>query len=361
MPRAGRIGGLNSIRNQQTKLVDQVDGYPVAIKNIIQVTPTTTTDSYWAFGNGVRVGDNIFYGLKRGPSHVGGTNVSGLWYNIPTDTWGVPYEIAVTGSSDIFSGVACGKIGTSLYIFVSKYNGGTDLFTATGYIKSTDLTGTSWGSYTTITAPPYERYESYGKFQESVTTPGKFFTTRFSHKDGGSDPWALEVIKITADGATWTPIEWYDGAVKYSEMALVNRGGSNWFGLARKFETNGVFGLFSSTDDCETVTLVGNTDLGAGPGNGDLIYYNGLIHFLFQNRATGQVQVSKNNTAAQCLSLDFNAPVNYYANGTGDATNGLGYPWWEVLYDDNVYMTFCREISSGRANVFGTLDKISNI
>lgn len=355
------MGILHPITRQGDQILSFLGGYPSDAKNLVQITPTTTND-YWAFGNGVITDSNtIVYLMKRGPDHLGGTGLGMAQYNMTTGAWTTASTIATTGTSDIYSGVAAGKIGSHLYCFVSKYNGGSDTFTASGYIKSTDLTGSSWGSYQSITAPPYERFESYGKFQESVTTPGKYFTTRFSHKSGGSDPWCLEIIKVTDDGATWTPIVVYDGAVKYSEMALVNVGGSNWIGLARKFETSGVFGLFRSTNDCENWTLVGEPNLGVGPGNGDLIYVDGLIHFLFQNRTTGYIQISKNNVLGSVLNLKFNAPVNYWNNAFG-SVNGLGYPWWTyVRTPDIVYITGCKETSTTEAHVWGTLDRIANI
>lgn len=330
------------------------------LKNVIQITPTGNPD-YYAFGNGVMTdSDTILYANKLGPTHIGGTSIVMEKYTISTNVWAAPVTIAVTGDSDIYSGVSFGKIGTHLYCFVSKYNVGSDLFTNSGYIKSTDLTGTSWGAYVPITLPPYERFESYDQFHESVTTPGKFFTTRFSHKDGGTDPWNVEVIKIESDGATWTPIEVYDGLQKYSEMAITNVGGSVWIGLARKFEASGVFGLFHSTDDCETWALVGTPNIGVGPGQGSLLYWNNLIHFLFQNRTTSFIQVTKNNTLAQVLALTFNTPINYYDNEDG-AINGLGYPWWTIIHDDVLYLTWCKETSTGEAHVLGTRDRLATI
>lgn len=362
MPRIGHPGLPHPVTRPGVRILSYTGGYPVPNKNITQLTPTGNPD-YYAFGNPVRFSnDSMMYIAKRGSDHITGVDLFRMSYTASTNTWGSPASVATTGSSDIYSGVSFGKIGSHLYVFVSKYNEGSDLFTDSGYIKSTDLTGTSWGSYQSITAPPYERYESYGKFHESVTTPGKFFTTRFSHKDGGTDPWCLEVIKITSDGATWTPIEVYDGAVKYSEMALLNVGGSTWIGLARKFETNGVFGLFRSTNDCEAWTLLGDTNLGAGPGNADMIYHDGLIHVILQNRATGFVQISKNNVLSSVVSLTFNTPTNYQSNGTGDSLNGLGYPSIILLREpDVVYLTYAKESSTSEAHIYGTLDTIGTM
>lgn len=367
MPRPGHMNLLHPITRQRVRIINYpYSGYPQPNKDVTQLTPTGNPD-YYAFGNLVRFSaDSLKYYAKLGPTHILGTNIFGMDYNGLNDTWGAPYQVAVTGDADIYSGVSAGIIGTKIFIHVAKYNVGSDLFTDIGYIKSTDLTGTSWGSYTSFGATTYERFEAYGKIVGN-DTPGTYFMPWFEHKNGGSDPWRINVRKTTDSGDNWTNINIYDGASLIGEPSVVHiTGTSAYLCIARNnaASPNAKLHLFSSTDNCATWTNIGITNLGAGTGHCvvDTLYYDGLIHVIFQDRGTGYIRISKNNTYMQCLDLNFNTPIDYWDNNDSDSLNGLGYPSMVLMREPDVlYITFCKETSTGEAHVYGTLDTIGNI
>lgn len=344
------------------------------LKCVRRITPTGNPD-YYAFGNGVLINnDTVFYAAKVGPSHyLDGGDIFGMTYSVSSGIWSSPVVIATDGTN-YYSGVSIGKVGNRLYIQIAKYtvSGGVDTFYTIGYIRSADLTTNpnlldpaSWSSFSSFPAPTYERYEAYGRIQPSET-PGKYFAPWFEHKSGGTDPWRINIRKTTDSGETWANIQVYDGTSKFGEPYLVHTGGTTWLIFARSNESspNAKLRIFSSTDDCETWANVGYANISDGTGqcNASAVYYNSLIHIIFQDRGTGKIRISKDNTRQQCLDLNLNAATDYFTNNSSDSLNGVGYPDILLLEDsDNVLLTWAKETSTTECHIIGTRDKISTI
>lgn len=350
--------------------------YPPTIKNIIPLTFTGNPD-YYGFGNGIDIdtffADTSIYIAKRGPSHyLDGGNMFGMLYNEKFNLWTSVFEVIDDGTT-YYSGVSCGIVGTQIFIQVARYTvtAMVDTFVDIGYVTSVDLTtlssaedlklSTSWNGFTALPATTYNRYEAYGKIQASVTTAGKYFGCWFEHNGTNHRLNIRKIIHNAVDDFTITNIQVHDSTNDYGEPCIVNCGGSNWLMFARQNDGTEMIHLFSSTDDCETWSDVGDTNLGSSSGDCvvDAVFYNNLVHIIYQDRGNGFIMRSLGNTYAQCLTLSLNTPVEYDYNAFNDSLGGLGYPSvWEIRSGVFMY-TWIKESSATEAHVYGTLGTMS--
>lgn len=365
------IGNV-ALTDAQARQISIPVAYPPTLKIIIPITLSGNPD-YYGFGNGVNLNsfftDYSIYLAKRGPSHyLDGGNGFGMLYNAKFNLWTSVFETIDDGTT-YYSGHSAGLVGNQIFVQVSRYTvvAMVDTFVDIGYFTSVDLTTlteaedlrdpSSWNAYTALPAPTETRYEAYGKILPSTTTPGKYFGPWFEH-DGTNH--RLNVRKIIVNGIddfTITNINVWANTNDYGEPSLVHCGGNNWLIFARQNDGTEMIHLFSSTDDCETWTDVGDTNLGSSSGDCvvDTIFYNGLVHVFYQDRGNGFMMKSINNTYAQCLSLALNTPVEVDYNAINDSLGGLGYPSiWEIR-DGVFYGTWVKETSTTEAHVYGTL------
>jgi hypothetical protein len=368
----GSLGGVTRITEDFT--------YPDPTFDVQQITPTGNPD-YYGFGNGLSLNDFFpdysLYIAKRGASHyLDGGYWFGMIYNHRTDTWGSPFTIKDT-SPTYLSGVSAGIVGNHIIIHGSQYtvSGAVDTFTNIGYIQSVDLTTisvsdlsnlSSWGSYTTLPAATFPRYEAYGKILTS-NDPNVGYSMWFEHQSGVT--WRVNIRKFTDDGSgnlTVTNTNIYEGTTTLSEPQPVWCGGNNWLILMRQ-NGSGSSGkrlwLFKSTDDMASATSVGLTNLGTGSGACivDAIFIESKIHVYYHDRGDGYIYRSMDNTfaAVSASATAFNNEAQYYLNeGTG-SVSGPGYPSvWLIRGTDIVFETWIKEISDTECQVFGTLNQL---
>lgn len=363
--------GTQVLTEAQARQISTPVAYPPTLKIIIPLTLTGNPD-YYAFGNGVNLNaffaDYSIYLAKRGVDHVlGGGNGFGMLYNAKFNLWTSPFETIDDGTT-YYSGHSAGLVGNQLFVQVARYTvSGTETFVDIGYFTSVDLTtlteaedlrdSSSWNVFVALPAPTYTRYEAYGKILPSTTTAGKYFAPWFEHNGTNH---RLNIRKIVVNGIdnfTITNIQVHDSTADYGEPSLCHAGGSNWLLFVRNNGGTEMIRLFSSTDDCETWSDVGDTNLGSSSGDCviDTLFYNNLIHVFYQDRGTGFMMKSINNTYAQCLTLTLNTPTEIDYNAISDSLTGLGYPSiWEIR-SGVFYGTWCKESSTTEAHVYGTL------
>lgn len=362
----------------QAQAVSTPRAYPPTLKNIIQLTFAGNPD-YYGFGNGVNLNsffpDYSIYLAKRGPSHyLDGGNGFGMLYNAKFNLWTSPFETIDDGTT-YYSGHSAGLVGNQIFVQVARYtvSGGVDTFADIGYFTSVDLTtlteaedlrdSSSWNAFVALPATTYNRYEAYGKIQESLTTPGKYFGPWFEHNGTNHRLNIRKIIRNGVDNFTITNIQVHDSTDDYGEPCIVNYGGSNWFMFARQNTGTEMIHLWRSTDDCETWTDLGDTNLGSSSGDCvvDALYYNNLIYVIYQDRGNGFMMVSKANSSAQVISLTLNTPTEVDYNATNDSLNGLGYPSvWEIR-TGVFYATWIKESSTTEAHVYGTLTDLTSL
>lgn len=364
-----------ALTDAQAREISAPVEYPPILKNIIPLTFQGNPD-YYGFGNGVNLNDFFtdysIYLAKRGPSHyLDGGNGFGMLYNAKFNLWTGVFETIDDGTT-YYSGHSAGIIGNQIFVQVSRYTVAAmvDTFVDIGYFTSVDLTTLSnaedlksaanWNGYTALPAPTYTRYEAYGKILESITTPGKYFGPWFEHNGTNHRLNIRKIIHNGVDNFTITNIQVHDSTNDYGEPSLVNCGGSNWLLFVRQNDGTEMIHLFSSTDDCETWTDVGDTNLGSSSGDCviDTVFYNNQVHVFYQDRGNGFIMKSTGNTYAQCLTLTLNTPVEYHWNAFNDSLGGLGYPSiWEIR-SGVFYATWIKESSTTEAHVYGTLTTI---
>lgn len=359
-----KIFGLATTRFSDANCVTLTDikEIPPIIKDVIPLTFQGSND-YYAFGNIVPTSSSeLIYIMRRGSDHNNGVDLSAMDYDIDSNLWSLPRQVAVTGDAYDYSSPSSGAIGSNLFLFVAKYYVPTDTFVDFGYIKSTDLNGTSWGSYISLSSLlTYERYNAYGKVLES-TTSGKYFATWYEHKSFGTDPWRVNILKTINSGTSWTNINVYDGFTKLGESSLLHITGITYIMLSRNAATFKLY-LSYSTDDCETWTNVGDTNLGVGINNCivDTILVDGLIQVVYQDRGTGYIMISKDTTYTNAIALNFNTPTKYHYTGIDDVYNGLGYPSIVQLDGTVLYLNWAKESSTSEAHMYGTMCDLDDI
>src|SRR5688572_10892231 len=220
-----------------------------------------------------------------------------MLYNEKFNLWTSVFETIDDGTT-YYSGHSAGVVGNQLFVQVARYTvtAMVDTFVDIGYFTSVDLTtlssaedlklSSSWNGFTALPVPTYTRYEAYGKILPSITTPGKYFGPWFEHNGVNHRLNVRKIIHNGVDNFTITNIQVHDSLNDYGEPCLVNYGGSNWFMFARQNDGTEMIHVWRSTDDCETWTDLGDTNLGSSSGDCvvDAVFYNNLIHIFYQDR-----------------------------------------------------------------------------
>ena len=370
----------SALTDNQAIQLSTPTAYPPVIKRIIPLTVTGNPD-YYGFGNGINLSsissvftDISIYIAKRGPEHyLGGGNMFGMLYNAKFNLWTSVFQVIDSGTT-YYSGVSAGLVGNRIFIQIARYtvSGGVDTFADIGYVRSVDLTtltawqqlkdSSSWSTFTALPTPTYNRYEAYGKISSSTANANTYYGAWFEHNGVNHRLNIRKIVETSPGTYTITNIQVHDSTNDYGEPSLCHAGGSNWLIFARQNDSTEMIHLFSSTDDCATWSNVGDTNLGSSSGDcviDSVLQEDGNIYLIFQDRGTGYIMESKNNTYAQCLSLTLNTAEKYDYNAINDATlNGLGYPSVWKLRTGVYYKTWIKESSSTEAHVYGTLDSI---
>jgi len=248
----------------QTKIREgQTD---IAIRDFTdsEVKEQINTTTYDTFGLLIKVDDdNIIYFIRQGTSHVGDKGkIVGQKYTLSTRTWGTRYDVYEDANGDYDSrNVSGGIIGSNIYLFFLRYNLNTTTIIDIGYIKSTDLTGTSWGNYTSV-ATGLTDPNTYGSIVETSVSGKYLIPVRGT--DGADS--AIILLETTDSGDNWAVGDTiYTGAVTYTETCITHIGSGKMIALIRN-NAGSYVNQSMSADNGETWSAPALTNLGASTG-----------------------------------------------------------------------------------------------
>jgi hypothetical protein len=296
--------------------------------------------TYNAFGTLIKIGDKLFHFFRSGTDHLTAGSVVVREYDILTGFWTAKRTVFDDATYDLRCASA-GVIGSNIFVFTGRFNTATSTFVDIGYVKSTDLTGTSWGSYTilpsTLDAPlPMGR-----------TIAASEASTHFQpwyEVELDASQFKINLYKTVDDGANWTTVNVYTGTAQYAEPCLERLDADNYLILAR--ENNGSkLRMFYSTDKCATWTDGGNTNLplvgSATFGNmADMLLDNGNLIVAMMDRNSGNIQLSinANPTWTFLNPTSFRTPSTYFINASL-----LGYPSVCAIQNGLYYILWGKE------------------
>jgi len=253
-------------------------------------------------------------------------------YHISTDTWDAPIELISPTANHGEWNLGGGVIGSHIYVF---YN---DIYdhaaTWSGYMRSTDLTGTSWESPVELEFPvPAPEPAGAGWYGHIVKTdsPGTFLMPWYG-SESYPDDCKIGLFRTTDSGEHWSLWSYiYDGATLWSETCVEYIGDGKMIALSRK-DSDGHVGQSTSSDNGETWSAIANTNLGnVGGEKIPWIIYDSerdrVIAF-FMDRATGNEGVRISDSDAATV---FASPTGWEADTLvhqwgGPHPDYMGYP-----------------------------------
>jgi len=246
-----------------------------------ETTMKIDTDSYDAFGVLVSTDNETFYFYRESLTHnqpgidkIVGRSFSGNW----SDTWDVYYN---DNPELLISNIGGGVINDNIYLFFAMQD---SPFTTTdcGYIKSTDLTGTSWSERIIIDTPGLS-----GRINMNISPLINTENSSLKLIAGSDDTvslYRIMVLETIDDGLTWgIGSEVYSGEIYMAEPTAAYIGDGKIVALIRHKEGDYVLQC-TSDDNGETWSEIVQTNLGEPTGkkiptllyddeNGELIVY----------------------------------------------------------------------------------------
>lgn len=329
-------------------------------KNIQVINDTTTYD---AFGVPIDVGDDVHYYYRSATQHVasGGQQADGrifrIIYNKSTKQWGLPEFVyqdpgfPTVEMADVYGG----RIGNQIYLFTSN-NEDTSLPVEIFYLRSTDLTGTSW---TRVPLPKIlDRASPYGAMVAAPDQPGTYFQGFFEFDIPFGSRHRIGIYKTTDSGATWNVVNVYDGTIRFNECPVGYMGQGRLVMVVRNESTGALF-QYESEDYGETWVAGWRTNLGWDINISQPAVWvrDDLINVMYQDRSTGWIMFSRDNdwdTLKIGDNPQYNTPEFWHFNDTGSGFPGLGYCSAFQLPNGNDFVVFSKEIGENDADLYGT-------
>jgi len=334
---------LKVIAQQIGSLGETLTRGPVSKK--LQIGTTT----YDAFGLLIKTGeDTVIQFTRQGTSHNDdkGKIVREV-YTPSTDSWGSRSDVFIDGTYDSRN-VGGGIIGDHIYLFFMRYNYNTSTTIDVGYIKSTDLTGTSWGGYIAIdTGAAY--CSPYGHIVPTSTS-GKYLQP-FYMIDGAT--YSVKFFETIDSGANWSIGDTLvSGTTKWTETCVAAIGDNKMIALLRNND-GGYVGQATSADDGETWSAVGNTNLGASSGQKvPWIFYDSEtdnVIAIYHDRQDDATKISKTNAATVYASASsWNTPLTI---DSGYEYNG--YPSLVKIESGRYFFVYAKEVSESDNDTWG--------
>ncbi|MDP2728987.1 MAG: sialidase family protein, partial [Dehalococcoidales bacterium] len=215
-------------------------------------------------------------------------------YTISTASWSA-LSVVYDRAPNLTGNPAGGIIGNNIYIFCVRADwvAGAWKNIDFGYIKSTDLTGTTWGDFVPLV--------TYGDGDTSISAMGHLvhisgdtYIISYHHIAGAT--YSVKMAKTTDAGANWTLITVVTGATKWNESSVAYIGSNQLISIMGN-ESGGTLGQATSADGGNTWSAVSNTNLGvagAGVKIADVIYDNetNQVIVMFQDRQDSKVKAS---------------------------------------------------------------------
>jgi hypothetical protein len=295
-------------------------GIQVLEDNFPSAKVTVDTATYDAFGVAVRTGiDSIIYFYCQSASGAGSKGKIVRRTYVPSlDSWSAATDVYDDPDPDNdCRNVAGGIIGNSMFVFFARLDIPSWTFVDLGYMKSTDLTCTSWGPYTTISTAPITAFSPYGRLAET-SVAGTYLQSWYGTEAGVA---YLKVFKTTDYGATWSIGATIGTA--YAEPSLTYIGGGKLIALIR--DEDGYVAQSVSSDDGDTWSAVAATNLGLSSGCKvtEIIYdsVSGHVIAFYLDRGAGMCKVSESDAATVFASpVAWNYPIVFDSGVSG------GYP-----------------------------------
>jgi hypothetical protein len=304
--------------------------------------------------------DTITYFYRQGTTHAQDKgDIVMRPYTISSAIWG---DASIVYSDPILDcrNAAGGIIDDKIYLFFYRYNYATGSARGcdVGYIVSTDLTGSSWSTYTPLVnntrASPYGTLVQDG--QSSTWFLGYYAIIGNSSR--------IRLITTNDNGATWSVRSTvYNGTTFYSEPAIAFLGNHNLLVLARD-DRNGPLHQFTSNDSGATWVDSGATNLGhniTNRANIPTIQLDGNnIHVLWADRGISKIMLSTSN-----VDTVFNDPLLYNVpNEIGfmeniRSINKGGYPSTVLLNDGELFYVYGNAIDKYTVDISSGIIKVS--
>lgn len=320
---------------------------------------------YTAFGHAIQVSeDKIFYITRSGTDHLQGGDVRLIEYTISTDEKAAARVILSPNASRELRDATAGIIGNNIFVFYTERNPTTGLTTEIGYIKSTDLTGTSWSARVPFAAPSLDAAIHFGSFVQGENE-GEYFMAWYESMIDNS-AFKVHVRRTLDSGATWDTIQAYSGAgaLRITESALVGIGEGKYI-LYCRINAGGYMYQMTSSDDCQTWTAPVITNIGSSTieSMADVIYEEGKVMIMVQDRRDGFVKFYIQDAGkAFTTPAGYPTPAYYYFNHNfGTYINKLGYPSILPIKKGVYFLSWAYEISSTLAKIEYCIDSIANI
>lgn len=276
-----------------------------------------------------------------------------------TGSWGTRYDIYTDDTYDVRDPVMIAYNG-QLQLFFTKYIPSTSQ-EYSGYIKSTDMTGTSWGSYVNMYTKESGGASGFNFHNGACIdyeNPGTFVIPWAKHTTTGP-VWQLIFWKTTDGGSTFTPITVYSGSSNWVEPTCAFIGRGRMIATARDNAGN-YLGYTKSTDDGDTWTAMTiNTRWGNSTSvKPSTIWYDrdyDRIILTYLDRGLGASDVYRysiaNDAFAGFIQPSLNFSVTVAEDSGGYDGDGNGYGITERLSPTKVLIAWSKQAATDDADI----------
>ncbi|MEA3357516.1 MAG: sialidase family protein, partial [Patescibacteria group bacterium] len=307
------------------------------------------TNSYDAFGILIKTGDDtILHFYRVGTSHANDKGkIVKRTYTISTNSWSSASDVFEDATYDCRSATG-GIIGNEIFLFFTRYNHSTDTFVDINYIKSTDLTGTSWGSRVIMTTSTGWRFNPHSHLES--LGGGTYIQPWFEHNGAGT--WHAGFYKTVDSGVNWTNITIYSGSTYWGEPSIANIGDNKLIAIFRNVQ-GGYLGQATSSDNGDNWSAVTATNLGLATG--DKIPYliydaeSGNVIAMFHDRGDDKSKVSETDADTVFASASSWNTSEVLDSGF----NHNGYHSIVKIASGKYFYVYSKQMSSADADIWG--------
>lgn len=290
-----------------------------------------------------------FFRSASSSGYVSGSSIKLQSFDISDSTWGTATDIYTDPDADLEVRDVCGGvIGSSIYLFFARRSD-ANTFVDIGFIKSTDLTGASWSSYTVVFDTSGLRFNVHGAMMDTDATT-TFLQTFFHHTNGVD--FQDKVFRTTDSGSNWSVYTTVaDTATDWGEPACAFAGSGRIFCLLRDND-GGFMGQVTSTDNGATWSSPAATAIGDASAV--------KVPFAFAERDTNTALAlftDRTGTGPLLLSVTpipdvMSSPSNWTATVQLDTgLTALGYPSMVSIGLGEYLIVYSKEKSGADADI----------
>lgn len=323
-----------------------------------------TAGRYNAFSCVFPVNGLVYNTYRSGTTHLQNGRLDMVKYDPYAKTLTSPLTVLTPPSGKDFRAAVGGVVGgEKLALFTSLYNPTSDAFESMGYTMSTDLSGSTWSAYTTLSLPTgVTRFTCYGNLV-ATETPNVYYQPAYGFTAGRAESVVWYYKVVYAAGAIATSIvEMYRGPDYLTETAMERLGSGIYIAMARVDGRN-VLQQMISTDGGLTWSAPTDTNLGNGQTYTtnstkdcvpDIKRVGDSLYCLLQNRNTGYLQIARLGATANGATAQPTATAWAVTNYQLLNVPGLGYPTMTLLPGmyKTIVLNWSKETSSTNALVY---------